>query len=265
MNNFISTQSIILRLKDTFDVSVDSYRNKIIDFIGYGISSIRGGGIGYKDDIKELDINSYNSKNIGSDVLYIHNVLNKGRILNNPKKTNSLYDDPMKIEETTNKLIGLLKSKKYCKDEVYSDSCGRHIYEPYQTIMDLAGAAQDFLYAVNYDTVKKCNEFWWYQEGNIIKTNIESGNVLLFYKTFLTDEDGYPVIYNSFNYIEYLIWFIMHRLLLRGYKHPVLTIKETYGEIEKYKHKIENEIMIDSFDEQSFIKHWNTFTHGLSL
>lgn len=267
MNNYISVNNVILRLKDSFGVSIENDRYKIIDSIGYGISSLRF-GVGYKNNYKELEIDSFKSKSIGSDVLFIYDVINNGEILIDKKKQPSLWDDPMKIEQTQNDLIGIIKATDCThtsQEHLECDECRESSLEPYQTIMNVNKASKDFLYAVKHGKVKKSNSFWWYQEGNVIKTNIEKGDILLYYKTFLTDSEGYPMIYNSFNYIEYLIWFVMHRLLMSGYKHPVLTIKESFQEVERYGWKIQNEIMADTFDEISFAKNWNKFVKGLSL
>ena len=267
MYNYISVNNIITRVKITFNVNIDTIRWDIVELIGYAIEKIRF-GVGYIDTFKNLEINSYRTKPFGSNVLFIHGVLNQNGFLKNTKEPNRQRDiDLVSMEKVRNDLIGAIKSQKCCIEDDISDecletdNCGNLVLQPYQQIVDIDKTVNNYLHKVNYHNSKltQNNDFWWYQEGNVIKTNIESGNCLLYYKSIMVDDEGLPMIYNSPNYIEYIVWSVMHGLLLRGEKHPVLTLRETESERIKYMGKAKNEIIIDEFDSESFINAWTTF------
>lgn len=54
---------------------------------------------------------------------------------------------------------------------------------------------------------------------NYIQTSFEEGNVLLFYRRFPVDKEGYPLIPDEQNAKDYIYWYVMAELTLSGYKH----------------------------------------------
>lgn len=55
--------------------------------------------------------------------------------------------------------------------------------------------------------------------GRFINTSFESGNIYPYYRAYPTDENGYPMIVDSYKYREACFWYLTKMLLLQG--HPV--------------------------------------------
>lgn len=265
MNNYVTTDEVLLRIKDTFDVPIDSNKGRIVDFIGTAISLIPI-NIAYKYDVSPLTIESYKSRELKSDVVKVLNVINNGDLIYN-NKTNILSEDPIKIENLQNKLVDIIRNKRYClKEEIVYDICGNPINDYVQDIMDLV-PIREFVDSVNYNrfgSIKK-QDFWWYLEGNVIKTNIERGELLVYYKSLLLSDDNKPLIYGDPEYLEYICWFVLYRLLLRGYKHPVIDLQTARNQSDYYKRLCTNNFMFDTLDKEEFSKDWNKLVNGLSI
>lgn len=65
-------------------------------------------------------------------------------------------------------------------------------------------------------------------EGNHIKTSFKRGKVLLIYKTAPKDCDGYPMLPKSAKLEEAIMYYIIYRLALKGYKHPTVSFETSY-------------------------------------
>jgi len=60
--------------------------------------------------------------------------------------------------------------------------------------------------------------------GNILHTNIEQGEVVIYYLSIEVDEEGYPLIPDDPMVFEALEWYVIYKFLLAGNKHH--TIKD---------------------------------------
>lgn len=69
--------------------------------------------------------------------------------------------------------------------------------------------------------------------GYII-TSFESGEILIYYKAFPTDESGFPLIWDNVYVREACAWSIIYRLLMSGYLHPVLNFQFAGQEYERF-------------------------------
>lgn len=65
-------------------------------------------------------------------------------------------------------------------------------------------------------------------EGNHITTSFTKGNLLVIYKAPPKDCDGYPMIPKSAKLDEAVMYYIIYRLALKGYKHPVVSFETAY-------------------------------------
>lgn len=106
---------------------------------------------------------------------------------------------------------------------------------------------------------------------NYLRTNFENGRVLYIYYRVPKDEDGYLLIPNNDDVLEALPFFIIYKLSLSGYKHPVISMeyaeakwKELYPraknsmnypsveEIHRMTQMLNNPLYINNIDEE-----WN--------
>lgn len=264
MHNYITVNHIILRLKTLFKVNIDTMRNDIIEMIGWAIAEV-GFSIGHYDDIVEMTIDDYRTRPINSDILYVKNVINnEGDLIENKKIR---FSNPANLERIQNNIIGILKTKTCCDNEpidpecIEKDQCGKPLKTPYDSIMSVGETynilAKDLFYIISNKPIKKNNNFWWYLEGNVIKTNLSEGNVFLHCKKILTDDEGYPMIYNSPDYINYILYSVLFNLIAGGYRHPTISFELVTVYKERYMSKARNEKIISDFNPKAFERQWN--------
>lgn len=55
-----------------------------------------------------------------------------------------------------------------------------------------------------------------------IKTSFKEGEVTIFYKGILSDEEGYPLVPNEQNAKEALFWYCFSKMLIGGFEHPTI-------------------------------------------
>ena len=65
-------------------------------------------------------------------------------------------------------------------------------------------------------------------EGNTLITSFKKGRVLVIHKSAPKDCDGYPMIPKSAKLEEALMYYIIYRLALKGYKHSVISFETAY-------------------------------------
>lgn len=68
--------------------------------------------------------------------------------------------------------------------------------------------------------------------GGYIRTTFESGQVTFYFRRIPVDNEGYPKVPDDEKVIEALSWFILLRMLGRGYKHSV------FNDYEKLEFKV---------------------------
>lgn len=264
MHNYITVNHIIFRLKAMFNVNIETMRNIIIEMIGWAIAEV-GFSIGYYDDVVEMTVDDYRTKPIDSDILYIKNIINNGELLKNNKQNGFL--NTVNIEKIQNDIIGILKSKNCCDREpidpecIEKDDCGKPLKTPYDSIMSVGEnyniLTKDLFYILSNKPLTKSDDFWWYQEGNVIKTNLDKGVVNVHCKKMLTDEEGYPMINNSPDYINYLLYTVLFNLIAGGYRHPTISFEMATMYKDRYISKARNEKIISDFNPKAFEKQWN--------
>lgn len=76
------------------------------------------------------------------------------------------------------------------------------------------------------------NQSFTFTKDNYIHTTFESGEITIYYKKIPTDERGYPKVPDDAKVVEALSWFILLRLVGRGYQHPV------FNNYEKLEFKV---------------------------
>jgi len=93
-----------------------------------------------------------------------------------------------------------------------------------------------------------------------IKTSFEESLVVLAYKGFMTDDDGYPLIPDDATCKEALFWHIVKKLMLRGYKNPHINYKVANQAYKDYAGKARRKAKMPDPDEYDhFMRSWVRF------
>lgn len=97
-------------------------------------------------------------------------------------------------------------------------------------------------------------------ECQYIKTSFCEGEIVVKCRRFRVDDEGLPMVINTFKYKECVSWFLISRLILAGYNHPSIKNYETALELwEQTLPKAQNEPKILSIDEiERFKNRWTS-------
>lgn len=87
---------------------------------------------------------------------------------------------------------------------------------PISTMVNMTDDA-DIADRVKYHPVENYSEL----DGRYIHTSFEEGSITVYYKRYPEDSQGNPLVPDLEPVLEYLSWFILMRLVGRGYKHPI--------------------------------------------
>ena len=118
------------------------------------------------------------------------------------------------------------------------------------------------------DNVIHPTHYYTYNEGEYLKFSFETGDVEIFYFGLPCDENGFPKIPDNENYVEALMWYVLNRMLLRGYKHPLpeITFQYTHDMWEHFMCRARNEVNTMSIDDvQEFMNNWLDPTYKADL
>lgn len=267
MHNYISVNDIIFRLKTLFQVNIETKRNNIIEMIGWAVNET-GYAIGYVNDVEIIDIENHRSSQLPHQVTNVMNLIRSAKLVKNKNAPYALSHKDTQFYALQRELIALLRAKEWC-DEIVPpecmsyDDCGEPIGS-YNNIMKM-GESLDLIAKASYsymngmESLKPDTKNWWYLEGNVIKTSFEKAEgVVVHYKTALLDDDGIPMIYNSPNYINYILYYVMYSLILGAYKHPTITLEFAMHMKDKYQRKALNDKLISNFNPAEFTKQWTS-------
>jgi hypothetical protein len=110
----------------------------------------------------------------------------------------------------------------------------------------------------------------YFIEGDYIKTSLPEGKMTLYYKGLYTDEEEYPMIPDNSYLSEAIYWYVLWKLVGRGFQHPTFKwqeIKQLYDEAvrrakgsinypsqDEYQHMIN--VFVSYFPNTN---HWHNF------
>lgn len=99
--------------------------------------------------------------------------------------------------------------------------------------------------------------------GNFLHTTFTNDFVIFVYKGIPYDEKGFPLVPQNAKLIEALEYYLIYRLSLSGYKHPVIDIDRAYKMWEHLYPKAANDVnWFDLTEYQEFTEMWNNLKIG---
>lgn len=136
-------------------------------------------------------------------------------------------------------------------------------YEPSHAIEFLSAVQGDFpdmvrgLYGHPINTVRGNNEYYTLAGDSYLNTSFESGQVLLKYWAYATDDKGFPLVPDSVYYKEAIMWYVLKKMILRGYKHPEFNYDKANFYWKKACAAAANDAAYPTPDKmENFVKRW---------
>lgn len=94
-----------------------------------------------------------------------------------------------------------------------------------------------------------CNEQIWYRLNyNKIETNLEDGELTLYFWSKPTDEDGFPMIPDNQLYKEAIYWYVRMKMIGTGYKDTVFEYQDCEKRWDDYMGKAMAQITYPTVD-----------------
>lgn len=92
---------------------------------------------------------------------------------------------------------------------------------------------------------------------NYINTSFEEGCITVYYLGIETDCDGYPMVVDDAIYREALCWYILMKLIGRGFKHQTFSYADAEARWNKMHVRAKNRCRMPDIDGyQAFKKSW---------
>lgn len=140
-------------------------------------------------------------------------------------------------------------------DVEYDESCN---YRGVRMLLgsDLTG------YGLSQDNLRTTNVSpsapYYNLNVDYVITSFSEGLIKLHYIGFALDKDGYPKILDDADYKLAIEWWIVSRMILKGYKHPEVDFKTAFQMYEMYRLRAENAIKVLRLDSaERFQNTWS--------
>lgn len=92
-----------------------------------------------------------------------------------------------------------------------------------------------------------------------IETTFDFGEITLIYTGATSDDRGMPLLPDVYEFKEAIAWYIMSRMLLSGYEHPVLNWQSADERWEKFRFKAKNKLKMPTLDRmQALANMWTS-------
>lgn len=92
---------------------------------------------------------------------------------------------------------------------------------------------------------------------NYIITSFQEGTIRLHFSQYPLDEVGLPLIPDQFDYRESCLWYILGRMIMGGYQHPVFSYDYCMQNYEYHAKKARNRAKTPNIDQmETFRRTW---------
>lgn len=244
-----SSKSILNKVASTFNLGDSNWHGDAVEYIGEAIR-----GIGYHTGFEEKDINlvvrNYKVK-IPCGVEDLSEVwkgccpLLLGDSDSTICKGEWMAPNQQKIYELNDAFERYLDLQKLL-DEMATDPG----LEPYEvTPQDVTDAA-NAVYNIgrNLKLRGRVNDYvghWYKIDSGYIQTSFPVGEITIKKAAVgMVDDEGYPLVVNTFKYTEAVMWYVIYKMLLGAYDHPKLTWQHAFSMWEDhpgYRYQAANE------------------------
>lgn len=98
------------------------------------------------------------------------------------------------------------------------------------------------------------HDVYYYLSPEMITTSFESGTITLYFLKVITDDEGFPMIPDEPHYREAIMFFIMMKMILGGYRHHTIDLKYAESKWQHHKRKAFAKANIPTLDQMETMK-----------
>lgn len=260
MDTRVSTKTLIGQIIRNFGIKETIYINSFIEWIGEAVGEI-GYGAYTELAYEEFEVIDFRVPR-PEDMIALNNVYYNGVLLRNTP----LNVVPKRLDTDSN-VYNMQKELLMQLDaQVSTSALGNLTLQQAEALKDNViniekGKKQLDKFTTSFVT---SNDYYFEETYSCIKTNVEEGFIVLQYTKFALDEDGSPSIIDTFKYREAVSFFVLYRLLMQGYKHPVLGLKDVMELKDTYMRQARNEHKKMTNEQlANFKRNWANLTFNL--
>lgn len=100
---------------------------------------------------------------------------------------------------------------------------------------------------------------------NRLKFNFKEGTIYIAWQSYLKDSKNYPMIPDNAKVKVAIGYYILHKLMLAGIKHPILSFKDAFELWENYYPQASNDVNWWTPQEYNkFVDMWLNINHNLN-
>lgn len=243
--NMASSKAVIAQVIRNFKIQDASFVEDAVEWIGEAMQAI-GFHRGFQLTYQDLVVRNHKAK-LPCNLVQLKHVTYMGaRLLLGYDDTKTLYiqrgnkTTVRTLSEVEALELKRLYDKLEARQAEYDDS-------PSDDLAEIVADLQS-----DIDTI---NESKRIPDGNItftslpyfnvigryIQTSFPTGTIVVYFKQYDLDNEGYPYIVDTYKYREAVQWYIMRGALLQGFRHSFLTFRDINAFWEEFRYKASNE------------------------
>ena len=290
-----TSKQLIARIFNDFGITNNTLAGSIYEYIGDAVQGI-GYGANFEVNSTKLCVKDHKA-NYPCGIISIIGVLYNNERLpigsdisqygiidwNKTRGSNVVSSNIDADNRALTNAVNLLDDKQTEYDDYLVN--GGSPSSPYavdllEQIKELQNKIKSLSLAINISVSKKINSSgiinnYYDAAKDFLITSFPEGEVILVYSSSPVDDDGFPLLIDSFKYKEAVTWYCIYRMILRGYEHKSIKDFGVAMQLwEKYRIQAINESKKFSQDDMEKFKNmwasakpnaesWNNFfIHG---
>lgn len=263
--NVVSAKAVIGRAVDSFGIDINSYTYKALEWIGDGIAEI-GYNVGLVNKYAKISIENHTLIKPDDYFDLITIIYNGLRLEYGMKPSTGQAGLPPQTNPLYNELVALINARQnsleYADGEIAIDGCVPCEATQYKLLNTDELDVVDRKIKAGLEGLRTTcgispTEYFLDSEGNCFKTSIDEGEVVIYYKAYPRDSEGYPLVIDESKYLTALEYVVMERLMRSGVRHPVLTYQEVKADKRLAVARASNEHKkFTSAQMRNFVKNW---------
>jgi hypothetical protein len=270
MNNIntVSSQVTLAGIETIFKFGTSGWQGDALEFIGQGIK-----GIGYHTGFEEFDdlvlkVKNYRVK-IPCEIESITGICKEGcpvvlaydddQLVDKSKQKYNIvtYEETLELNKLVDRIL-------FLRDRIESEPLDA-MNPDYSDIEALDTALHQYQIAMNNiglaDNHRYFKGDYFYTKGGFIKTSFPEGEITISGTRIGVDEEGYPLVINTYKYQKALEWFVVYQMLLGTYDHPKIRWQEAEARWDHFRQQAANEAKImGKLELDRFLNRWLSLT-----
>jgi len=244
----ITSEVIVDLVKRRFKPIDSNWESDALDIISEGISSIKEHGLimGHELYWETLTVKD-NKVKVPQIAESLEFIIYEGELLNKSIARDAVNPEAVTVSDRTStdavETLGILTIRYEELEAMILNETDVDVIlslrETQQEVLDEILEVSKIL--VSNPIVAPTGDEFYFEQGHYITTSFETGDILVYYRKYFTDENGYPMIIDTFKYRQAMYFYFIGELLMQGYENKNITYKDAFALHEEFAQKAANQ------------------------